>query len=128
MKQSVRTAVHAAIDSRAPECICIGPSIAKTDCLKWPVQPYNNCTAPVWASYGWKWSMLLFHTICFLSKRHLCICTWIFSTTRSRSSTFCAIFTTMKQLRAGQSTNVFQLVKSFYNNNPELTYSMVCNF
>lgn len=50
---------------------------------------------------------------------------YFFSATLSRSSTFCAIFTAMKQFRAEQSADVFQLVKSFYNNNPGLTYNMV---
>ena len=49
-----------------------------------------------------------------------------YSNTLARSSTFCAIFTAMEQLRAKQSADICQLVKSFYTNNPEVTYSMVC--
>ena len=51
---------------------------------------------------------------------------YIFSSTAlSRSSTFCAIFTALKQLRTNQSTDVFQLVNSFYTNNPGVTYNTV---
>ena len=49
----------------------------------------------------------------------------IFSTTLARSSTFCAIFTVLEQLRVKQSADISQLVKSFYTNNPEVTCSMV---
>ena len=48
-----------------------------------------------------------------------------FSTTLARSSTFCAIFTALEQLRVKQSADISQLVRSFYTNNPEVTCSMV---
>ena len=49
----------------------------------------------------------------------------IFSATLGRSSTFCAIFTAMEQLRAKKSADVSQLIKSFYTNNPGVAYNQV---
>ena len=39
---------------------------------------------------------------------------------------FCAIFTALEQLRAKESADVSQLVKSFYASNPGVAHSQVC--